>query len=189
MLNNLYILVGPSGVGKTTIAEHLYSMFGLTQVQSYTNRPRRYIGEQGHFFVSTEDLQSLKPLINHTVYDGYEYGTTKEIIETSDLYVTDVPGVRYMKNVYRGRRGIKVIGITAPRNLLESRMRNRGDAESVIESRMAIEEDFTSVCDITISNEGYVSTAVLQIIEYICKEEGQLPLFWKAGERVWYSYP
>ena len=38
MLNNLYLIVGPSGVGKSTIANELTKRYGYFQVNPYTTK-------------------------------------------------------------------------------------------------------------------------------------------------------
>ena len=48
MANNcLFLIVGASGSGKTTIANTLEERYGYKQIQSYTTRPKRYETECG----------------------------------------------------------------------------------------------------------------------------------------------
>ena len=41
MYKNLYLIVGASGSGKTTVANALEEKYGYKQLQSYTTRPMR----------------------------------------------------------------------------------------------------------------------------------------------------
>ena len=54
-MNNIFLIVGCSGSGKTTITEQLEQKYGLKSIQSYTTRPPRYDGETGHIFISNEE--------------------------------------------------------------------------------------------------------------------------------------
>ena len=54
MGNCIFLIVGCSGSGKTTITEQLEQKYGLKAIQSYTTRQPRYDGETGHIFVSDE---------------------------------------------------------------------------------------------------------------------------------------
>ena len=52
MSEPLFLFVGKSASGKTTVANMLEEKHGHVQVQSYTTRPPRYEGEVGHIFVN-----------------------------------------------------------------------------------------------------------------------------------------
>ena len=53
-MNNIFLIVGCSGSGKTTITEQLEMKYGLKSIQSYTTRLPRYDGETGHTIISNE---------------------------------------------------------------------------------------------------------------------------------------
>ena len=55
MNNPLFLFVGKSASGKTTIANRLEEKYNHIQVQSYTTRPPRYEGEVGHIFVTDDE--------------------------------------------------------------------------------------------------------------------------------------
>ena len=42
-MKNIYLLVGPSGSGKSSVARELEKRYGFGEIQSYTERPRRYL--------------------------------------------------------------------------------------------------------------------------------------------------
>ena len=59
-MNNIYLIVGCSGSGKTTIVNSLENKYGLKSIQSYTTRPKRSDDETGHIFISDEEYDKLE---------------------------------------------------------------------------------------------------------------------------------
>ena len=68
-MNNIFLIVGCSGSGKTTITEQLEMKYGLKSIQSYTTRPPRYDGEIGHTFISTEEFDKLVDICAYTEFE------------------------------------------------------------------------------------------------------------------------
>ena len=58
----LYLWVGQSGSGKTTVVNYLEEVYSYKSLQSYTTRPQRYEGETGHIFVTDPEFDELKNL-------------------------------------------------------------------------------------------------------------------------------
>lgn len=107
----IYLLAGPSGSGKSSVARKITEWYGFKEVWSYTERPPRYAGEPGHVFVTPEEFDAAGPMCAFTLYNGYRYGVPQSEIDSSLLYVIDPAGIEYMKNHYAGGKGIAVIGI------------------------------------------------------------------------------
>lgn len=153
MTRNLYLIVGRSGTGKTTLVQGLQSQFGYRPIESYTDRPPRYPSEPGHIFVSTDTLEAMKPLVNYTVFNGFQYGTTLKMLNKCDLYVMDPPGVLYMWEHYH-ERPVRVIGLSAIRNACRSRMLTRGDTPVSVEKRLehddVLYKDLIDICDVVV---------------------------------------
>ena len=42
-MKHIFLIIGASGSGKTTITEQLEQRYGLTSIQSYTTRAARYV--------------------------------------------------------------------------------------------------------------------------------------------------
>ena len=77
----LFLFVGRSASGKSTIADLLVKQYAYKQVWSYTTRKPRYDGEPNHIFISKEEFNNLGELAAYTLYNGNEYG----LISATDL--------------------------------------------------------------------------------------------------------
>lgn len=155
---NLYLLVGPSGSGKSSIAE-LLTQSGYRQMRSYTTRPPRFEGEDGYRFISEDEFSALEDkIITGTKYHGYHYGATAELMDEADIYILEPSGAYAVLEKYSKRRPVIVIGITAPLKVLEQRLYARGDTPDAIKSRL--EGDctlfgcMTEFCDVVVRNAG-----------------------------------
>ena len=141
MSNHLFLLVGKSASGKTTIANILEEQYGYKQVNSYTTRKPRYDGESGHIFVSKEEFDGLGELAAYTFYNGNEYGTTFEQLAQCDIYVIDPAGVdTLLDNKNKINRMISIIYFDANVYNRINRMINRGDSDMAIISRLLNDE-------------------------------------------------
>ena len=175
-MKNIYLIVGPSGSGKTTLAEELEQKHGLKIVNSYTTRPKRYPEEQGHIFVSEEKFDALGEMCAFTVYNGYRYGVTSDMIDESDIYVIDPPGVRFLRSKYHGKKRVITIGLEISETVRALRMMKRGDSLDDILRRIEVDAEWFDP-----KNLGFVYGTVLsalnkeQMVEqawdYICKLE------------------
>ena len=137
MNNVLYLFVGKSASGKTTIANLLENRYGMVQVSSFTTRLPRYDGEIGHRFISDEEFDNLGKLAAYTEYNGYRYGTTFEVLDECDIYVIDPPGVEaLLKNMDEYDRPICMIYFDAAVSVRIDRMIDRGASDMEIVSRL-----------------------------------------------------
>lgn len=156
MNNNFILLVGKSGSGKTTIAQELYKRYGLSQVISYTTRPKRYPTEDNHIFLSEREFDNLRNVIGYTEYNGYRYCATSEQVERNQLYVIDPDGVEFFDEHYVGNKNIIVVYIDASSSTRIERMQKRGDGYLSIVNRIAYDEDafngFEQIADFVVFN-------------------------------------
>lgn len=140
-MRNLYILMGRSGVGKSAIAQILSFKYGLSEIKSYTDRPKRYAEEKGHIFCSKEEFDKRVPnLVAYTEFDDCRYGVTEEQIAHNDIFVCDLAGIDYLEKHYHGDKKIVVFCISANLPNRIHRMRARGDSDRAILGRL--ENDF-----------------------------------------------
>lgn len=174
-MKNLYLIVGASGSGKTTVANVLEEKYGYKQLQSYTTRPMRTENEISHTFVNDAFFDQLTDFIGYTSYGNYRYGATAEQANNADLYVIDPAGVEFLKNHYNGK-SVKVITITSPVHTRINRMEQRGDEFGKIMERLLIDIDFRNFLgDFNIDNgdNTKLSDLVKKIHEYIIKCESE----------------
>ena len=136
MSEPLYLFVGKSASGKTTIAQILEEQYGHKSVSSYTTRPPRYDGESGHVFISEDEFDQLGKLAAFTNYNGYRYGVTYEQLSQCDIYVIDVPGVKSLINNIYGTRPIVMIYFESAVSTRIDRMIDRGASDMDIIKRL-----------------------------------------------------
>lgn len=136
----LFLFVGRSASGKTTIADILSQKYGHKQVYSYTTRKPRYDGEIGHVFVNEEEFNNLGELVAYTEYNGYRYGTTADQLDACTIYVVDVPGVETLLQRYKTNRPIIIIYFDTTVYNRINRMIDRGDSDMAIISRLLQDE-------------------------------------------------
>ena len=140
MYKPLFLFVGKSASGKTTIAEILEQKYDHKQVYSYTTRPPRYEGEIGHMFINDDEFNNLEDLVAYTEYNGYKYGTTSEQLDECSIYVVDVPGVETLLQNYKTNRPICIFYFDATVYTRITRMLDRDDSDINIISRLLQDE-------------------------------------------------
>ena len=137
----LFLFVGRSASGKTTIANMLAEQHGYKQIWSYTTRTPRYENEPGHIFVSEEEFHNLGELAAYTLYNGNHYGTTLEQLNECDIYVIDIPGLEsLLQKLKDDNRPICVFYFDASVYNRVLRMLDRHDSDMMIISRLLEDE-------------------------------------------------
>lgn len=150
MGKGIYLFVGESGNGKTSVVEELEKLYNFKSIQSYSTRPKRSENESGHIFISEEKFDQLSELIAYTKFNNFRYCATSEQVEANDLYVVDPYGVEYFKQHYHGKKIPYVIYIYTDFKTRIERMKNRGDSDSQILQRIVNDIDaFKNVKDIS----------------------------------------
>lgn len=138
----LYLFVGRSASGKTTVQNLLTSVGGYTAVSSYTTRPKRVEDEIGHTFISDEEFDKLENIMAYVEYSGYRYCATKDQIDNASIYVIDPEGIETLLKNYETDRKIVVVYFDTSICTRIDRMRNRQSSDSEIVSRLYNDETY-----------------------------------------------
>ena len=136
----IYLLLGPSGTGKTTLAQYLKEL-GIPELVSHTTRLMRPGEVQGktYYFVKFEDFEQIE-MIEQTKYNHHLYGTSKQEVERvlsssgSAFAIVDRHGIEQYKAIYGDL--VKTIYVWVPAELAIERMIRRGDDEDSIVGRI-----------------------------------------------------
>ena len=153
-MKNIFLVVGASGSGKTTITEKLEELYHLKSIQSYTTRPPRYDGETGHTFVSNDEFDKLTDYVAYTEFASYRYCAIAEQVENNDLYVIDPNGIDYFMKSYKGKKTPKIIYIDSDLNVRYDRMVKRAIEKG---------DDFITAVDKALSR---IKTDVVEFYDY-----------------------
>lgn len=169
----LYCIVGPSGSGKSTLEKNVKNELPwLKSVESYTTRPPRYENEPGHVFITKEEFDTLK-LVAYTMFNGYEYGVTEELLDKADLYVVDLEGIKVLKERYQ--RPTIAIGLTVDEDTCRKRMSSRADSIEAVNARIENDkkmfEGYENYCDILIDANGDENSVLAQFIDKVAEFE------------------
>ena len=141
MDNTLYLFVGKSASGKSTIANILEEQYGHKQVWSYTTRPKRCEDEKYHVFINDEEFDQLGELAAYTEYNGKRYGTTWEQLDRCSIYVIDIPGIEtLLMNIGDRNRPVCIIYFDAAVSTRIMRMIGRNASDHEVISRLFVDD-------------------------------------------------
>lgn len=155
----LIACLGVSGSGKTTLANKLAKKYGYSVLKSYTTRPPRENDDadlSSHTFCTLEDAEKMKgEIICSNWFNNNYYFATKNQIDSADLYVLDVKGLKDLyKNYYN--KPIISIFLDVDSSIAASRMEKRGDSNESIMSRLqhdaVVFKDARDYCDFVCDN-------------------------------------
>ena len=147
--NKLYLIVGPTGVGKNSVINELLKKTkSLKILPSYTNRKIRENEKERreHFFVTKNEFDKLikenKLAEYEEVHPGLFYGValdkTLELLKKNNLIKDiDVLGAQSLKKIFKDN--VVIIFIKPPSlKELKNRVKNRGGlSEKEIKERLA----------------------------------------------------
>lgn len=136
----IYLLLGPSGAGKTTLGDTLKS-WGIPEIISHTTRPIREGEVNGltYYYVSDKEYDETE-FVEKVSYGGNRYGCSKKEVERvlslgdKCFVIVDLEGVWAFKEMFPGI--CTVIYIWLPYREMIKRMRARGDSEDAIYKRV-----------------------------------------------------
>lgn len=96
--NDLTLIIGRSGTGKSTLEEKLCRDYNLKSIKSYSTRPKRSPDEDSHIFIKPSDVDNYPNKIATNTINGNFYFATKEQLDESQLYVIDPIGLYELSN-------------------------------------------------------------------------------------------
>ncbi len=145
---NLYLIVGKSGAGKTTITDMLIKDYPNTKVvKSITTRPRRPADkDEDYYFVSEEEYDKTR-LVEHAEFSGYRYGAPYDEVAKSSWFVAAPGGMPELIKNY-DERIIVAIYLDTTDEFRREKMIFRGDDPKNVEKRIAHDrEHFGTIPD------------------------------------------
>ena len=181
----LFILSGPSGVGKDAVLGRLKaSDYPLKYVTTLTTRPRRVTerNDIDYHFISTEKFQEMidnNELLEWAEVYGNRYGVPKEPVKQAlnqgqnVMLKVDIQGVAHIKNIVP--QAITIFLMPSSIEELEKRLKRR-HTESAFDMsrRLNIAEsemkDISSFDYAVVNREGAVDRAVADIKAIITAE-------------------
>ena len=143
-LKKRVILVGKGASGKDYLRMMLTDI-GMKYCVSHTTRPPRSNEIEGkdYYFVDVHTANSMITndlFIEHTEFNGWIYGTSRDEFENSDLFIMTPSGLR--KLCEKDRDESLVVLIDIPEDVRRLRMSKRRDADDVERRIVADEIDF-----------------------------------------------
>ncbi len=136
----LFVLSGPSGVGKNTVLDELFKDFdGVSYSVSATTRERREgeVEGENYFFISEEKFKKIEAndgFIESAVVHGHYYGTPKKFVdkkldEGEDIILEiDTQGAKQVREKYP--EAVYIFLLPPSLEELENRLDKRGSEDN-----------------------------------------------------------
>lgn len=143
----IILIVGRTSVGKTSLTKACAQKLGLKIVASYTTRPMRYDDKENsdHIFISNEEadefLKHSDEIAAYTEIGEYRYFTTKTMLDQSDIYIIDPPGVEELKKRCGDLYDFVTVYIRIDQSVGRRRAVQRGETIKDYQARYQAEND------------------------------------------------
>ena len=138
------LILGKSASGKDTLANRLCNRANLSQLISYTTRPRRTNEGETHKFVSKEDYQAMlannEVAVDTNIAGNYYWATIKQLYE-ADVYIIDCVGYKKLKELNLPGLRLVSVFINVPDNIREERALNKRGDDRLIFRKRCIDEN------------------------------------------------
>ena len=135
----MIVLSGASASGKTEAAKMLTQKYGIVKAITTTTRPMRCneVSGRDYFFVSKEKFEEMIKddlFVEHTMYNGNYYGSTKDQIADNKSVVIDLEGLKSYSALNDKR--IVTFYLSTCEEIRFKRMLERGDSRDNAEQRI-----------------------------------------------------
>ncbi|MCF0117711.1 MAG: guanylate kinase [Bacilli bacterium] len=178
----MIILVGASASGKTEVAKILASKYNIKKIITHTTRNMRE-GEQNdvdYHFVSKDQFEELLKqdyFVEHTLYNGNYYGTSKKEVQDDKCLIVDTNGLKAFKALNDNH--IVVFKLIAEEKTRFDRMIGRGDSKEnaetrIINDRIKFSDEEIGKVDYTINTEALGIEGVADLVSKTYKEKIKL---------------
>jgi len=137
----IFLLVGPSAVGKTSIENEL----DMDRVTIYTSREKREI-DDGYIHCTVDEITDNEDLIVYAkLSDEWIYAvSTKELQSGKNMsiaIITNKAAIVIQNLLKELSVDYKTVMLLVPRDIRVKRMVDRNDSEESISARLAFEDD------------------------------------------------
>ena len=142
--NDITLIVGRSGTGKSTLEELLCNAYDAKSIKSYTTRPQRSKDENNHIFISKNDVSNYPNKIATTTINNHFYFTTKKQLDESQLYVIDPNGLYELTSNYPNLKfNLIYLKLTQKQHnlYLKSRRNKSNETKELQNQRLKSEDD------------------------------------------------
>lgn len=167
----MIVLSGASASGKTEAAKMLMIKYGITKAITTTTRPMRKneVNGKDYFFVTKEEFEQMikdERFVEHTLYNGNYYGSTKDQIADGRSVVIDLKGLKSYSALNNDR--IVTFYLKTSEEIRFKRMLERGDGEECAHKR--IENDRKIFADTEIPKVDFRIDSENKTIEQVADE-------------------
>ena len=167
----MIIIIGCAGAGKSTIEKSLVRK-GYKKITSYTSRPIRECEKEGvdYHFITEEDFKERLAndfFIEHTEYNGWFYGISKDTCDNNAIVVVEPYGFRQLKS----KKDLNIISffIEVPERVRLKRMVDRGDNLMEVFRRIfsdqGVFQGIEREVDYVINNDRPIGETVKEILD------------------------
>jgi len=174
----MIVLSGASASGKTEAAKMLMVKYGIQKAITTTTRPMRCNEQNGrdYFFISIPEFEQMikdDKFVEHTLYNGNHYGSTKDQIADNRSVVIDLEGLKSYSALNNKR--IVTFYLSTSEDVRFARMLERGDKKEDAIKR--IENDRIIFSDENIPKVDFRIDSENKTIEQVADEIYRL--YWK----------
>lgn len=154
MDNLIFVLLGKSGAGKSSLAKAISKHLNIREIVSTTSRPKREgeVDGKDYYYKSYEEMEEIAindGFVEYTCYNNWYYGVEKSEIDNISgncIVVVEPNGYKQFKNTY-GSRVIPIYIQTRDKErLLRSLHREENpNCKEICRRLLADTEDFKEV--------------------------------------------